>query len=425
MSAPDPSTPAQPTPLLGRYTDPLPIQSRAAFHLLSVRRVSDGQRCVLVLPGARAQVARVAAVLAEVAAIHACVDHPLVPRVSAHGLAGDTPFLEFDIPASRDALDMTRCMAESGDKLPYEAADGFIVSLRQVLEVAHATPHPDGQGPILLGRFSHRNVLFADDGRWWLIGLGRNFLVENELGQLDGTTITFHAPELPMGVAPTPMSDYVALLLFMRTLMPFVGLTPRLERIFRGEWQPDDEAFMERLRWVETRIMGEWPHQRATWAEALDAAADIRAMMGTTIDPQGLAQFAARCVAMADEPAPLAERDPRVEGEQAVLSMDDDVSWLAGPDGQKLRVGRASRRILRALAGLHRDRPGQTLTMWELLDVGWPGERPLPEAGANRVYVELNRLRKAGLREWIERHDAGYRLSPRLTVRIVAHPSAV
>ena len=46
-----------------------------------------------------------------------------------------------------------------------------------------------------------------------------------------------------------------------------------------------------------------------------------------------------------------------------------------------------------------------------------PGERPLAEAGANRVYVALTRLRTMGLRDVIERFEDGYRLSPRAVLR--------
>ncbi len=373
----------------------------------------------MVLGGPRANPQRVASTLTEVAAIHARIDQPLVPRVSEVGTYGGQTFLEFDIPASRDSLDVTRCMAESGEKIPYGAADAFIVSLRLALEAAHAAEHPSSGGPIFMGRFSHNNVLFADDGRWWLIGLGRNFSVENEFGQVDGTAVAFHAPELAGGAPASQMGDYVAMVLFMRSLLPYAELPPRLARIFHGDIREDDEAFMDQLRWVEQRIVGEVPARRVSWQEAVTAATEIRSAMGTSLDESGFAHFAAKCISLADEPVPLADSDPRTADEPPVLSMDEHVAWLAGPDGQKQRVGTASRRIVRALAEQHRARPGETLTVWDLLEVGWPGERPLPEAGANRVYVELNRLRKLGLRDWIERFDAGYRLMPRLTVRVV------
>ena len=382
-------------------------------------RLDDKQRCVVVLPGPRANRAKVAAVFAEVAAIHGRLHHPLIPRISAHGEVDGMPYLEFDIPATRDGQDITRCVVESGAKIPYDAADAFIVSLRRALEVAHAAQHPTGGGAVHLGHLSHNNLLFADDGRWWLIGLGRNFPVENEYGQIDGTAMALHAPELGGGGAPSQMGDYVALVLFMRSLLPYADLSPRLARIFQGDVRPEDEAFLDLLRWVEQLVVGELPALRATWQEALNVAGQIREMMGTSLNQREFSKFVSHCIALAEEPEPLEEDDPRMAGEPAVLSMDREVTWLAGPDGHKQRVGSASRRIVKALAEQHRDRPGEALTVWDLLDAGWPGEQPMPTAGANRVYVELNRLRKYGLREWIERFDAGYRLSPRLVVRVV------
>jgi hypothetical protein len=57
------------------------------------------------------------------------------------------------------------------------------------------------------------------------------------------------------------------------------------------------------------------------------------------------------------------------------------------------------------------------LTAQELLEVGWPGERPIAQAGANRVYVELNRLRRMGLRDLLVKTTEGYCLSPETIVR--------
>lgn len=41
---------------------------------------------------------------------------------------------------------------------------------------------------------------------------------------------------------------------------------------------------------------------------------------------------------------------------------------------------------------------GAALTLWNLLEAGWPGERPLPDAGANRVYVAAARRGRTGAR---------------------------
>ncbi len=64
---------------LDRYTDPLPIRSRGAFHLVSARRRRDGAPCAVVVPGPSADTARVAMALGEVERVHALVDHPLIP----------------------------------------------------------------------------------------------------------------------------------------------------------------------------------------------------------------------------------------------------------------------------------------------------------------------------------------------------------
>jgi hypothetical protein len=402
----------------GLYSHLLPLQTRASFQLLSARHVADGRRCVLVLPGPRADRLRVAQVLAEVEAIHARIDHPIVPKVAARGEVAGMPYLEFDCPASRDALDVIRCLAESGQKIPYEAADAFIVSLRLALEVAHRATHPVHGGPIHLGRLAHGNLLFADDGHWWLIGLGRNFPIENEAGQFDGTAVTFHAPEVATGGRPSAMGDYVAIVLFMRSLLPYAGLAPRLERLFGGEVHESDEDFLELLHWVEHRVLGQMPAQRATWQEAIDAASRIRAMMGTSIDQPGFVRFVRACIAAADHTARMGDLLAG-EGDAPALSVDAELTWMAGPDGHKHKLGRAARRLMLALIDQHRRNPGEALTLWDLLERGWPGERPLPEAGANRVYVELNRLRKLGLRAILQRFDAGYRLAPEVQVRVV------
>jgi hypothetical protein len=54
--------------------------------------------------------------------------------------------------------------------------------------------------------------------------------------------------------------------------------------------------------------------------------------------------------------------------------------------------------------------PGRPVPVDALLDAGWPGESPLPEAAMNRLYVAMNRLRHLGLRDVLERAGDGYRL---------------
>lgn len=72
------------------------------------------------------------------------------------------------------------------------------------------------------------------------------------------------------------------------------------------------------------------------------------------------------------------------------------------------------RRILWSLC--EADARGTSMTTVQLLSVGWPGESPDIESGANRVYVAISTLRRMGLRGVIVRRDGGYALA----VRVVA-----
>ncbi len=85
--------------------------------------------------------------------------------------------------------------------------------------------------------------------------------------------------------------------------------------------------------------------------------------------------------------------------------------------GERQRLGGALRRVLVALIDRHASTPGAPLSIRDILEAGWPGERPVVEAGANRVYVAIARLRSRGLRDVIDRFEDGYRLAARTTIR--------
>ena len=206
----------------------------------------------------------------------------------------------------------------------------------------------------------------------------------------------------------------MALVLFMRTLLPYVEPAPALARIFRGEIDASDHALLECLRWVEFQMVGGIPTQRPSIAEAVVVADRIRAMLGVALDPDGLKSFVAGLIRRSEVPAPMDEREPAAP---LTLTLGPDTTWVAGPDGARQRLGRAHRRIVLALVARRDADPDTALTIWDLLEVGWPGERPLAEAGANRVYVALTRLRAMGLRDVFDRFEDGYRIAPRTVVR--------
>jgi hypothetical protein len=112
---------------------------------------------------------------------------------------------------------------------------------------------------------------------------------------------------------------------------------------------------------------------------------------------------------------PIADAAPR---RGSALLVGPEARWMRPPssDVQDLRKRKALRLLLEALVVQHRDHPGAGLTLDALLAAGWPGERVVPAAGANRVYVALTTLRKLGLRGLLLSQDDGYLLDPAVPV---------
>lgn len=333
----------------------------------------------------------------------------MVARGEVEGL----PFLEFDCDAVLDAGGLQRLLADAEQLVPYEAADGFIVGLRLILQGAHASLDPALRRPVCLGRISLGNVLLNARGQSFLVGFGRNFPLEKDSGALDGVSTFFQAPELAVGAPPSPTGDYVALLLFCRSLLPLIGLPPRVRELFGDQRRMSDVPLIEAIQWVERNVLHVHPGGRASIEQSVAAAERLRALLGVTPDPAGFAALVASLIARSEDPL---SSDGQLTPAPRTLSLGPDACWAAGPDGARCRLTGPLRRLLVALVRHHAERPGEVLTLWELLEAGWPGERPLPGAGANRVYVTLARLRRLGLRDVIERFDEGYRVDPQIVV---------
>src|SRR5262249_47423946 len=100
------------------------------------------------------------------------------------------------------------------------------------------------------------------------------------------------------------------------------------------------------------------------------------------------------------------------------LMIGPGARWFRAPGGARVDLGRRRqlRLILAVLGAARRDQPGHALSVEALLCGGWPGEVVLPEAGASRVYVAISTLRRMGLRDLLQRVDAGYRIDPDASV---------
>jgi hypothetical protein len=388
-----------------------PIRRRDAFEVFGARRAADGRPCTVVMPGPEADPGAAAEALAELARVHALVEHPLVALPSASGEEEGRPFVEFDVPAIADATELIRLLPTAPRKIPYPAADAFIYCLRQALDAAHAATDPRTGRPSCLGRFSGGNVLVDAEGRWYLVGLGHNVACLDEHGVVDGTVASFHPPEISAGGAPSPGGDYVALITFMRSVLQYVALPRLIVDLLRGLVTASGGELAELFRWFERRVVAELPGERASVAEAVDVSERIRRILRTRPDPDAFAAYAAEL--LRDNGLPPS---PRALATGTALLVATDESWVES-GGERQKVGGAQRRMLAALLAAHEASPTRSLRVWELFEAGWPGERASYEASLNRVYVGLNRLRAKGLREVIERYDDGWRVAPAVRVR--------
>jgi len=101
--------------------------------------------------------------------------------------------------------------------------------------------------------------------------------------------------------------------------------------------------------------------------------------------------------------------------------VDPDDRRFVSPHGESVQLRRdgVAARLFAALAQARLESPGRVVPVPELVRRGWPEVDV--EAGRNRLYVTLTRLRRAGL-SLIEHHDGGYRLDPTVPVRRAPRP---
>lgn len=391
-------------PWLGRYTHPLPVRSRGAFHLVSVERPEG--RALVVVGSRTADVVRVRSALDEVARVHRLLDDPLIPQVTLRAEHEGVPFVELACDAAIDGHEVLRLLGDARIKMPYGRGDAIFTLLRTAMQAAHRVTDPLTGRPVCLGQVSYGNLLFSPSGRMSVVGFGFNFPVLKENGSPEGLAPVFQAPEVLAGDPPQPVSDYVAVLMAARSLTSFCDIGEITQRVLRASISADNLELYETVRYFESRFIAEPPAFRPTIEEGIAKSARLREILGTTVDVEGLFRTVAEL---------LTESAPKEETGRVTIAADG--AYLELPSGQRHALGRAHRQLLRVLLGAHQRSPERRFDVWELLEAGWPGEDPIPEAGANRVYVAVARLRQLGLRDVLE-SEGGYRLRPGAPFRV-------
>lgn len=96
------------------------------------------------------------------------------------------------------------------------------------------------------------------------------------------------------------------------------------------------------------------------------------------------------------------------------LRVDAESRWFALGLGERVSLESRPRPrlVLKRLVQERARRPGSGVSLDELFEAGWPGEKARAESAANRVYVTLTRLRKLGLGDVLVCRPDGFLLDP-------------
>ncbi len=326
-------------------------------------RTEAGRACLYVR-------ARHASSLVNAVRAHATVDAAECPRLLAHALDDETPWMTLDCDPVGSLEDLASLWPKYS--LPYAQAIVVTHTLARVLAAAHRRGE-------LLGALSPSQVLVDRAGRLSVIGLGFDDAAWGPRA--------FRSARVAMGEAPCPSSDVNASLLFLRAHIPWVtGMPAALARILQGDPGPLERTFAKGLFGAV--------NQTAT----IDGIAGLRAIerfwsfLGVSPDREGMAH----------------RLRGTFEEAQVRLAVARDVSWMAVDGGSRHDLVRREpvRRVLRALISAQ----GTSLTVDDLVQRAWPGEMLVGSSGADRLYVAISTLRKLDLRAAIVREPTGYAL---------------
>jgi predicted ATPase len=100
------------------------------------------------------------------------------------------------------------------------------------------------------------------------------------------------------------------------------------------------------------------------------------------------------------------------DDDRPTLRIGREGEWMELPGEERVDLSRRGplRRLLVALAKAHDSKT--TLSVFDLVDAGWPEEKIQPDAAAGRVYAAVRTMRKLGLEPFLLTRDEGYLFDP-------------
>ncbi len=379
------------------------IRDLGALVYLSARE--GGEPRILVA----AEGAEGAALLPAIARAHRLVSHPWVPKV----LAERADFLVFAGDAVTDLQALSETVVDTKYAITEDGPLAFAFGCWRMLDAAHHLTDPSSGGPLCFGAFAAENILVGKDGSLSIFGFGHPHQTLVRARLFPKLSASFVAPEVAMGASPKPGSDLTAAVLFFHSLLRMGDLQPPVVAALRGEAAPGDEHLPALVLELMANSHAPRPEDRSI--------------------PRFLAAFEKLLHALRLAPDESRLRTDLIEMVRRRLEKEGGPSLVVGPEARfvetpsgLVRLERRGpvRRVLWALVEGHDTRPGEAISWEELLEKGWPGEKPQPESGRNRVYVAVAELRNLGLRELLVRRDDGYLLEPRLRVEHRAEPES-
>jgi hypothetical protein len=333
--------------------------------------------------------------LKRMALAHRIAGYGLVPRVVEVGESEGVPFVAFDARAEADFQTIMDAIVVSSTLWPYAKAIAWIEQMFAVLGTARDCSS-------WFTGLSWANIVVTPEGDLRFIGLGDNVLAYDDDGHPRRSLPVFSAPEVVAGAPGSPAGDLHAFALATRTLLMHVDFPASVVRT-EADCGVHPEL-VDLYKWISLNVLAPPPQRRAMLVDAWERERRAWRLLDVRPDRDGFRALMRR----------LAFESVRR------LVVDPDGVHIVVPSGKRrsLRNHRSLRRIMAALVNRHRAGPDQVLPLEELVAAGWPGEKLRRDDMANRAYLALSSLRRLGLDEVVERHDGGWRLSPRVLVRV-------
>jgi hypothetical protein len=238
------------------------------------------------------------------------------------------------VPAVIDLDGAVRLGSERGVRIAHAEADGLVTTLRDALRAsARAADRPSSDRH--LGTLSLSNVLLSATGRFWLVGLGHNVIVHDAHGRLAPRGRFFQAPEIALGRRPPSSPDFVSLLVLLRGMAAFVDVHRAIVEVAAGSSLRQDLELLERVLWIERRVIHAPPSARASIDEAIAVGDRIRALIGVQPDVRAFVHRMGDLLG-----GTVALEAPR---ERAVLRVDMQGRWIERGRGPRVDLSRRDR----------------------------------------------------------------------------------